>query len=139
MTVEPFYITLASSLATHMAGNLLDATTRRVREKFLGDDKQQALIAALQEGLETSLGSFHLEKVNEDHFKSLFEDFLSNPNVVDEFTHLIDPRPDTRINIELIRREFHSAGFDPETLAYFEFDTFIHLFAEAFYNSAAKQ
>jgi len=62
MTDEPFYLTLASSLAIHLAESLLDATTRRVREKFSGDDKQRALIAALQEGLETSLGSFHLEK-----------------------------------------------------------------------------
>ena len=85
MTGDPFYITLAASLATHLAENLLDATTRRIREQFSGDKQKQALTDALQEGLETSLGSFHLEKVDEDHFKSLFEDFLAQPDVICAF------------------------------------------------------
>ncbi len=139
MAADPFYITLAASLATHLAEKLLDATTRRVREKFSGDKQKQALTTALQEGLETSLSSFHLEKVDEDHFNSMFEDFLYKPVVIDELTHIIDPRPSAEIDLNFLLSEFTAEGFDSETLIYFDFETFIVLFCESFYDSAAKQ
>ena len=118
---DPFYITLASALAIHLGENLLDATTRRVREKFSGDARKQALTSALQEGLENAFAAFHLEDVEQDHFSSLFETFLDEQNVVDEFTHLIDPRPNTPLNLELLRNEFNALGFDDKTLAIFQF------------------
>ncbi len=139
MVTEPFYVTLASSLAIKLAGDLLDATTRRVREKFTGDAKQKALSAALQEGLENSLAAFHLEEINQDHFSSLFEMFLFQPEVVDELTQFIDPHANTSLNLELLRDQFNLAGFDEATLASFSFDTFIVAFGEAFYSAAAKQ
>jgi hypothetical protein len=136
---DPFYITLASALAIHLGENLLDATTRRVREKFSGDARKQALTKALREGLENAFAAFHLEDVEQDHFSTLFEKFIGEQNVVDEFTHLIDPRPNTPLNLELLRNEFNALGFDDKTLAIFSFDLFIQQFGEEFYTAAAKQ
>jgi len=110
MTDEPFYLTLASFLHIHLAEIYL---TLRLgaSEKRLGDDKQRALIAALQEGLETSLGSFHLEKVHEDHFKASLKVSCQNLMLSMSSHILIDPRPDTRIDIDFNSPlEFQSEG-----------------------------
>jgi hypothetical protein len=139
MANEPLYITLASSLAIKLASELLGATTRRVREKFSGDSRQKALEAALQEGLENSLAVFHLADLNQDHFSSLFENFLFQPEVIDELTRFIDPHPNTSLDVELLRELFNQSDFDETTLQFFSFDTFIVKFGEAFYSAAAKQ
>src|SRR5688572_6992068 len=136
MTTDPFYITLASALAIHLGENILDAVSRRVRDKFSGGPQKEALRAALQEGLENSLAAFHLEEVDQDHFSSLFEKFLFEQSVIDELTHLIDPRANTSLDLALLKKEFNRIGFDEKTLAYFNFDTFIVQFGEEFYTAA---
>src|SRR5688572_13778344 len=119
MTSDPFYITLASALAIQLGENILDAVSRRVRDRFSGGPQKEALRAALQEGLENSLASFQLEEVNQDHFSSIFEKFFFAQSVIDELTHLIDPRANTSLDLGLLKKEFDQAGFDEKTLTYF--------------------
>ncbi len=139
MTADPFYVSFASSLAIRLGGNILDAVSRKVRDRFSGGPQKEALRAALQEGLENSLAAFHLEEVDQDHFSTLFEMFLFEESVIDELTHLVDPRPNSSLNLELLKEEFDKTGFDENTLIYFDFDTFISEFGEAFYIAAAKR
>jgi hypothetical protein len=139
MAEDPYYLTLAASLATHLATNLLDASARRVREKFTGNAQGKALRSALQASLQSALQKFAIDNISHHHLQSLFEQFFERPDVIDEFTVFIDPRPDHEINITLLRSEFQAAGFDPDSMYFTRFEIFITCLFEEFYVAASMQ
>ena len=125
-------------LAAGLTQKLIEASARRVQKAFAGDERQQALQAAIGEGLVRAIKSFSLSKDESDHMHTIFSEYFQHAEVVEELAQLLDPRPEAQLNLDLLVGEFRSAGYDPESLPGFDFQEFMTLFVRAFSDVAHR-
>jgi len=135
---DPFSDMIAR-LATGLAQKLLEASAGRVKRAFTGDERQQALQQALAQALAQSLSSLPLFQQEQAHLDTIFTDYLYRPEVVDELCQLLDPRPETNLDLELLLAEFRGAGYDPESLPGFSLGGFLTRLVSAFHDAASQQ
>jgi vesicle coat complex subunit/energy-coupling factor transporter ATP-binding protein EcfA2 len=137
---EFILLTFATGIITRTAEMLLESSARTVKRRFEKAEHRQALEIALAEGLNSALALLRItDETEKQHYRGIFDAFFERPDVIDEFAQLIDPRPETTIDLELLENEFRAAGFEPEALPEFSFENFVRRFIGAFYDSAAKQ
>jgi hypothetical protein len=102
----------------------------------LNNPLASGLWARRSAALNVAVGRLRLPAELRDHCLELFQAFLKRERVVEELTQIIDPRPDSFLNLDLLRSEFESAGFDPDSIG---FADVIQGFISSFYDSAAAK
>jgi HEAT repeat protein len=137
MTPETAWLSsYTSKIAADLTMRLVGAVGRRVARPFQEEPRRRALQEALEEGLSSAIERFPLASEHRDHYLDIFQGFMKRDAVIEELTQVIDPRPDSSLDMDLLRREFVDAGFDP---GHIEFPEVISRFVAAFYDAAAKK
>jgi formylglycine-generating enzyme required for sulfatase activity len=130
----------SSGLAASISTELLKAAGGRVAKKFKKSHQHEALNQAMAQALHQTGLSLNLEKDGLFHFIKVFGAWLKCDAVAIELSHLIDPRPDEKLEIDELRQEFMQIGFAAEKLAAeLDFDQVVGTFIKHFTSAAAAQ
>ncbi len=74
------------------------------------------------------------------HYLGMFKEWIDREDVALELSQVIDPRPDTEIDLNLLHREFEALGYSPEMLGEgVDFMKLVMNLIQAFSNGAALQ
>ena len=134
MIIDPWLGSYTSKIAADLTIRLLAAASKRVARQFKDEPRKQALQSALDKALRKAIDSLLLKPDLRNHYLDLFQKFMEREAVIEELAQIIDPRPSTSLDMDLLRSEFIAAGFDPDSI---EFEEIIRSFVSAFYDFAA--
>lgn len=135
----PFMTGLGEKIAISLAVKLVEASAGKVRKLFSASETQKALQRSIATALDKALAAQDLEKIYQDHYSTLFEEFFQRDAVVDELSQLLDPRPDLELDFKVLAREFQEAGGDADLIEHFDLDAFLRTFASELYAAAAGE
>ena len=134
-------IGVAGNIAGNLASGLLQAAGGRMTRSFKGPDleRRKALEQFLATALTKAIITLSLDSEHKEHYAGIIEGFLALETAQEELTLLIDPRPSTFLDVELLRNELEASGADADWIVDFDFNRFIFTMADAFYDAAATR
>lgn len=122
-------------LATNMATKLIECTSRRVRRAMEVEARKAALIRATETALAQTFEQLIGDHEHLEHYLQLFGEWAEQDAVMDELYQLIEPGPQTQLDIEFLGEQFKALGYEPDRLGDVEFREVIRHFIGAFYHA----
>lgn len=129
---------LGEKIAITLTLDLVKASAAVVRRKLARSEETSALQRAVAAALGEAIAAVDVPEALRTHYEHLLESFFSRETVVAELAQLLDPRPDIEIDFAALKEEF-ARELEPGTLQHLELDSFLRLFASAFYAAAAHE
>ncbi len=127
-------------LAADVTGRLIDAASYQVRRRLRPEPQQVALNQAMAGALYETVSGQTDDPDLMAHFLTLFGEWSARDEVAGELSQVIDPRPDAKINLDLLAAEFEASGYDPDLLGGdVSFEELVAEFVTNFYDAAARQ
>jgi hypothetical protein len=132
--------TLALEGAKLLAPKLIEEASGRIRRKFAGDKARQAALRdALEQALSACLKTMAPPDVwKQERYEGVFHHFITLEVVVEEFSKLVDLRPDTELDVARLEQSFRNAGYNPAHFPGVDFPAAMQALARAFLNEASR-
>ncbi|MBP8197662.1 MAG: SUMF1/EgtB/PvdO family nonheme iron enzyme [Chromatiaceae bacterium] len=131
---------LLLSMAGHILDGLLDMAAYQARRRFQAEPQQKALQSAIVQALSATVATISDDLNEQQHFLTLLGTWLGREAVLGELAQIIDPRPATTLDLDLLTDEFAAAGFDPDLLGEDrDFADVVSTLVRTFYDAAAAQ
>ncbi|MCP4693055.1 MAG: hypothetical protein GY859_33745, partial [Desulfobacterales bacterium] len=121
-------------------GQIIGFAGRGVIKRFRPDSRRQALNLAMARALHETIDALADTPDAYKHLLGILEKWITREEVAAELSQVIDPRPDTEIDLNLLHREFEALGCSTEMLG--EGVNFMELvmnLVQAFSHAAALQ
>jgi formylglycine-generating enzyme required for sulfatase activity len=130
----------AGGLAAALTARLVGACGTKVKRMFAEEPRSRAVRMAMAKALhETAKGLSAKEDEVKLHL-GRFGEWMKRDRVAEELAQLIEPGPEPKIDMELLRREYEAQGFGPGELGgNVSFEACVARFAEAFSDAAALE
>ena len=125
-------------VAGELTIRLLDNVGYQVKKKFQEEPQKIAVNKAFAQALYETFSRFTDNQNILVHYISIFGEWTSVEIVAGELGQLIDPRPESKLDLELLAGEFKNLGYDPNYLGLpVEFEEIVSDFAQFFFDAAA--
>ena len=111
----------SGGLAASAVVSLLSQANYQVRKRLQPAPQQAALNHAMAEALLLTVRELTDDAPAQEHYLTLFGEWLSRDAVAGELSQIIDPRPDAEIDLERLAAEFRAAGYEPDLLGQVDF------------------
>ena len=105
-----------AGMAADVSGRFLRVLGRRVQKQFRDTPRQQALNLAMAQALHETVRLITDDRETVKHYLGIFNEWMKREDVIEELSQVIDPRPDSDIDMDLLASEFEAAGLAPELL-----------------------
>jgi hypothetical protein len=137
--VNPIH-TLALEGAKLLAPKLIEEASGRIRRKFAGDKARQAALRdALEQALSTCLKTMAPPDAwKQERYEGVFRHFITLEVVAEEFSKLVDLRPDTELDVARLEQSFRNAGYNPAHFPGVNFSAAMQALARAFLDAASR-
>ncbi len=128
------------NFAADMAGRLINAGGYAVKKAFAPEPKQKALERAMAQALLVTAHGLTDDPDLFQHYLGLLGEWTAREAVTGELSQVIDPRPDTTLDLALLTEEFEALDYEPELLhEELDFPEVVGRFVAAFYDAAAGE
>jgi hypothetical protein len=126
-----------SSVAAKLTADLIAVSAKKVQKLFSDGPRQQALNQAMGKAFHAMASGLSDDPDETKHYIGIFSEWMKRDLVAEELAQVIDPRPDSPIDMKLLRSEFEAQGYAPDGLGKgVDFETCIVRFVEAFCSAA---
>ena len=135
--MDAFAADYLANLTADLTGRVLEAAGRRIRETFVGTEKEQALGRCLEAGIVALLASASAQEPDElDLLAAIFGAFFQDPDVGREVMVLLQSRSlDAEVLLGLLRE----AGYEERELPGLDPRRGLILFQRAILSAAAAE
>ena len=118
---------------------LVSTLGRRIRQRFEPPEQSTALQRVLAVAFKAAVASWTVHAQDAEHYADLFDAWLRDPEVLQEFHTLFTPESHREINCEILRAKLIARGFNAEALGIVSFDVFLQDMIGSFYQAAAAE
>ena len=133
-------ISALAKVASDIVGRLINASGYAIKKAFTSEPQQQALTDATAQALIITARSLTDDPILFEHYVGLLGNWAQREAVAGELSQVIDPRPETTLDVDLLTAEFEALGYEPELVdEELDFPQIVARFASAFYEAAAAE
>ncbi len=127
-------------LAGAATGQIIRFAGVRIVKKFKSEPRVQALNLAMAQALHETINALTDKPDAYEHLLGILKEWIEREEVALELSQVIDPRPNTEIDLDLLHREFEALGYSSEMLSEgVNFMALVMKIIQAFSNAAALQ